>query len=157
MGIKKFEEIDWTHKITDKARNTELQIKSGVKLEDKLIFKEESYTILGCCFEVFNKIGPGHREKTYQSALRQIFIDRGIKFQEQFHIPIIINDKKIGHNYFDFLINDKIILEIKQGDAFFRRDIEQIYAYLSLSGLKLGFLINFTSKGVKHRRIINSY
>ena len=124
---------------------------------DKIIYKEESYIILGCCFDIFNEIGPGHRENTYQSALKEKFTSKNINFKEQVYMPVQIDGKTIAKNYFDFLVYDKIVIEIKKGDGFFRRDIEQLYSYLSVSKLKLGILVNFTSTGVKHKRVLNAY
>jgi len=112
---------------------------------------------MGCCFNVFNKLGPGHREKVYQNALREEFESKKLNFKEQVYAPVQINGKTIGKNYFDFLILEKIVLELKKGDGFFRRDIEQLYSYLSASGLRLGIIINFTSNGVKHKRVLNAF
>ena len=64
-------------------------------------------------------------------------------------------DEKIGNYFFDFLIEDKIILEIKKGDRISRRDIEQLYAYLKNANYKLGLIIRFTSKGILIKRIVN--
>jgi len=122
---------------------------------DKVVYKKESYEIVGCCFEVFNQIGPGHKEKTYQRALEVLFKDKNIKYQSQFSVPIKIKDNQIGRYYFDFLINRKIILELKVGDHFHRRDIEQLHSYLKSENLQLGILVNFTSTGAYFRRVLN--
>ena len=61
------------------------------------------------------------------------------------------------NNYFDFLIDDKIIVEIKQGNHFSKGHFEQITRYLKVSDLKLGLLINFSSTGVQVKRILNLY
>jgi len=55
----------------------------------------------------------------------------------------------------DFLVEDKILVEIKKGNYFSKKNIEQVYAYLKATGLKLAILANFTSTGVKFRRILN--
>lgn len=60
-------------------------------------------------------------------------------------------------NYLDFLIENKIILEIKQGNLFNKHDIEQLYNYLKATRLKLGILARFTRSGVKFKRIINLF
>ena len=52
-------------------------------------------------------------------------------------------------------MEDKIVLELKTGDRFSRQDIEQIYSYLKINNLKLGLLVNFTSRGIKFKRILN--
>ena len=55
----------------------------------------------------------------------------------------------------DFIIDDKIALEIKSGNNFFKRDIDQLFSYIKSANLKLGILVNFTSDGVKSKRILN--
>lgn len=122
---------------------------------DKIIYKDESYDLVGCCFEVFNKIGPGLREKNYQKAIEELFKEKNVDFKSQLYVPIKINDKIIGKYFLDFIIDDKIALEIKCGNNFFRRDIDQLHSYLKSAKLKLGILINFTSSGVKSKRILN--
>lgn len=62
---------------------------------------------------------------------------------------------KLGKYFIDFLVENKIVLEIKKGNRFSRRDIEQVYAYLKLTNLKLGIIANFTNNGIKFKRIIN--
>lgn len=58
-------------------------------------------------------------------------------------------------SYIDFIINNKIILEIKKGDRFIKSNIDQIYSYLKVTGLKLGILANFTRKGIQFKRMVN--
>jgi len=68
---------------------------------------------------------------------------------------IKFKNDNIGKYFLDFLVDDKIVLEIKKGDRFSRRDIEQIYGYLKATNLKLGIIANFTNNGIKFKRIIN--
>lgn len=122
---------------------------------DDLIYKQESYEIIGCCYYVYNQLGSGLLEKIYQKALEEVFKEKGIPFQSQFYVPIKINDKVIGKFYLDFMVGNKIVIEIKDGDRFYQREIDQIYSYLRSKELKLGLLVNFTSYGVKFKRILN--
>jgi GxxExxY protein len=124
---------------------------------DKVIYKKLSYEIVGVSFEVFNKIGPGHREKTYCKAIEEILISKKIVFKTQYHIVIKINDVVIVRRYFDFLIDDKIIVEVKVTDHLHKRDIDQLYSYLKAGKYKLGILINFTSRGVVFKRVLSKY
>jgi len=80
-----------------------------------------------------------------------------LALREQIYSPIIFKANNIGHCYFDFLIGDKIILEIKSGDKFLKQNMNQIYSYLKLKKLKLGILANFTKEGLKFKRILNLY
>jgi len=71
------------------------------------------------------------------------------------YYPLIFQEEVIGKYYFDFLIEDKIVLELKRGDYFSKQDIEQIYRYLKINNLKLGILARFSSKGLLFKRIVN--
>ena len=125
-------------------------------MEDKIIYKGESCQIVGLCFDIFNQIGPGHREKTYQKALAELLNENNIKHCEQFYVSIKINGKLIDKHFIDFLIMDKIAIELKVRDHFYKRDIDQLYSYLKSFKLKLGLLVNFSSNGVKIRRVLNN-
>ena len=120
-----------------------------------IIYKEESYKIVGCLFEVYKILGSNHRESVYQKALREEFLKNNIKFIEQYRIPVKYKDKIISQNYFDFLIEDKIILEIKSGPYFKKDYLNQLVAYLKSADLKLGIIANFTRNGVKFHRVLN--
>ncbi|MBU1131107.1 GxxExxY protein [Patescibacteria group bacterium] len=124
-------------------------------MKSDLIYPDLSYKIVGVLFDVYNEVGYGYQEKYYQKAIAKAFIDSGIKYQEQVYQPLKFRDSKIGSYFLDFLIEGKIVLEIKKGNYFSRKNIEQLYAYLKATDLKLGILANFTSDGVKIKRIVN--
>jgi len=121
----------------------------------ELVYPELSYKIIGVSYDVFNELGPGHKEAYYQNAIASELRKLNISFKEQVYSAITFKDEMVGKYFFDFLIEDKIILEIKAGDRFSRKNIEQIYSYLKASNLKLGILINFTGDEVKFKRILN--
>jgi len=125
-----------------------------IKRKD-LLHPELSYKIIGNAFDVSNKLGGGHHEKYYQRALAEAFFKNNLKFSQQTYFPLKYNDKIIGKNFVDFIVEDKIVVEIKKGNQFSKRHIDQVLEYLKLSGLKLAILINFGSSGVNFRRIIN--
>lgn len=132
---------------------------NGKKIELKrkdLFYPELSYKIVGVLFSVFNELGYQYQEKYYQRAVARCFADLGISFKEQLSAPIEFRGKQIGRYIFDFLVDDKIILEIKRGDGFSIVDIRQVLGYLKKSDLKLGILARFSSHGLKFKRIINS-
>jgi N utilization substance protein A len=79
----------------------------------------------GVLFDVFNTLGYGYREKYYQRAIAESFITSGVTFKQEFTLPIRFKDKDIGFGRADFLVEDKIILEIKRGDRISRSDIDQ--------------------------------
>lgn len=124
-------------------------------LRDDLLYPELSYKIIGILFEVSNSIGAGCLEKYYQRATAVALKEAGLKFKEQVYTPVFFKDIQVGKSFLDFLVEDKIILELKTGDRFARQDIEQIYSYLKINNLQLGLLVNFTRHGIKSKRILN--
>ena len=126
-----------------------------MKKEVEIIYKDLSYIIVGAMFEVFNELGYGYQEKHYEKAVEKIFIDKKINYKRQLPYSIIFRGEKIGVYYLDFLVENKIIVELKKGDYFSRKNINQVKEYLKATGLKLALIINFTSYGVKTLRILN--
>ena len=120
-----------------------------------LIYPELCYQIIGILFEVWTRLGFGHKENIYQKAIAQEFKDINLNFTEQLPTKIFYKGKFVGIYYLDFLIQDKIILEIKVRNYFSRKDIEQLYSYLKSENLKLGIIAHFTRTGVKFKRIVN--
>lgn len=126
-----------------------------IQMISKVVYPELSYKIVGCLFEVFNELGPDQREKYYQKALEKEFTEQKIPFRSQYPVDVKYKNERLGYNFFDFLIDGKIILEIKSGSYFHRGNLGQILSYLKLSKLKLGIIANFTRNGVKFERILN--
>jgi GxxExxY protein len=120
-----------------------------------LVYPELSYKIIGALYDVFNNLGYGHKENYYQKAVAVALRELNIGFKEQVYFPLKFKDLIVGKYFFDFLIDNKIVLEIKANDRFSRKNIEQTYSYLKVSGLKLGILANFTNDKVKFKRIVN--
>ena len=120
-----------------------------------LIYPDLCYYLVGILFEVYNEIGSGYHEKYYQRAIGEVFKKCRIPFREQVLVPLKFRGSKIGKYFLDFVVDDKIVLEVKRGEGFARANINQIYCYLKAVNLKLGILINFTNKGLKFKRIVN--
>jgi GxxExxY protein len=127
---------------------------STLKRKD-LVYPELSYQITGILFEIFKQLGSGYQEKYYQRAIALELKKHSLRYQEQVSVPLQYKGDKIGNYFLDFLIGGKIILEIKKSKHFSKKNIEQIYAYLKATGLRLGILANFTKDGVTFKRIVN--
>jgi GxxExxY protein len=123
--------------------------------EDKVIYKELSYQIVGLLFEVHNELGYGYKEKYYEEAIARLFIKNKVKFKRQIPFDIKFKDEIIGRNYLDFLVENKIVLEIKKGNNFSKKYMEQVNQYLKITKMKLAILASFTSKGIKFFRLLN--
>lgn len=122
---------------------------------DKVIYKELSYAVVGAIFEVFKELGCGFKERYYEDAIAKEFEIRGIKFKRQVPYKLKYKEEIIGNYRFDFLVEDKIVIELKRGDFFSKNNITQALQYLKSSDLKLAILVNMTSDGVKFKRILN--
>ena len=122
---------------------------------EDLIYPDLSYKIIGVLFNVFNHVGYGHSEKIYQRAVAKGLQEINLEFKEQLPVKVIYQNKTIGQYYFDFLIDDKVVLELKVRNYFSKKDIEQTYSYLKAQKIKLGILAHFTRTGVKHKSIVN--
>ncbi|MDP3697182.1 MAG: GxxExxY protein [Candidatus Taylorbacteria bacterium] len=128
--------------------------KPELKRKD-LIYPELSYQIVGILFEIYKQLGSGYQEKYYQKAIAIELKRCGLKYKEQVSTPFSYKGEKIGNYFLDFLIEDKIILEIKKDKSFSQKNIEQTLGYLKASNLQLGILSNFTKEGLKFKRILN--
>ncbi|MCW3084056.1 MAG: 3 family protein [Bacteroidetes bacterium] len=124
-----------------------------VKRND-LLYPELSFQIVGCAFEVHNKMGFGFKEAIYQKALSLAFKEKGLSYKEQVLFEIKFKEHVLGKRFFDFIVDDKIVVEIKRDDKFSKANIDQTIEYLRISGLKLALLINFGREGVLSKRLI---
>lgn len=128
------------------------------KKENKeVVYPELSYKIVGCAFEVYNELGSGFPEKYYQKALAIELKSKQIVFSEQIYFPLEFKNELVGKNYFDFLVEDNIVVELKRGNHFSKSHFDQLLRYLKVSNKKLGLLINIASEGVQEKRILNLY
>lgn len=120
-----------------------------------LVHEELSYEILGALFDVYNEIGPGHREHVYQKAVAVMFKKRKVVFEEQVKVDLWIADEIIGTYYLDFLVAGEVIVELKSRKNFRASDFRQTNAYLKTLGKKLAILATFAPEGVRFRRVLN--
>lgn len=114
--------------------------------------------IIGAAIEVHRNLGPGLLESAYQAALAYELNLRGYKVEQQKPLPMQYKEIKLDAGYrLDFLINDKVVLEIKSSDKIVPIHDAQILSYLRLSGCKVGLLINFNVTLLKNgiKRFIN--
>lgn len=123
--------------------------------ENKLVHSDISYQVIGSAFTVYNELGFGHLEKIYQRAIAEEFRLRKLKFREQVPYKVMYKGKNIGNSYLDFLVEDKVIVELKKSDYFSKKNIDQVINYLKISDVQLALLINFSKNGVLHKRLVN--
>ncbi len=106
---------------------------------------EIGYKIRGACFSVYNTLGPGLLESTYEKALFLELIS-GCNAKTQVALNLTYKEKQIDSAYrIDLLVEDKVIVEIKSIESLMPIHHKQLITYLRLSGLKLGYLVNFNT------------
>lgn len=120
-----------------------------------IIEKELSYKIMGILFEVHNKLGGEYQEKYYQRAIAKAFKENKISFKEQIPVDLNFNGEKIGKYILDFLVERKIILEIKAAPRLKPIYFRQVRAYLKAHHLELGILANFKGDLLTYKRILH--
>jgi len=124
--------------------------------DNKLIYPKVSYAITGILFNVQNNLGRFCNEKQYGDAIEELLKANKIEYEREKELPKFFDGEKRGRNIVDFLIEDKIVLELKVKRIIGREDYYQVRRYLESLNLKLGILANFRDEYLKPRRILNS-
>lgn len=121
----------------------------------ELLYKDESYTIVGKCMEIHRLLGFGFKEAVYKDALELEFQAAGIDYQREKRFEVLYKGVVLRHHYIaDFVVFDSIILEIKATAAIHDVFTFQTVNYLKASGLRLGIIINFGEKSLRSQRVI---
>lgn len=122
----------------------------------EIVYKEESYRIVGACFEVYKEMGCGFLEAVYQECLEMEFLAQEILFKPQAELFLSYKGRPLRQKYVpDFICFDKIILEIKAVSELSDLHRAQIQNYLKSTGYKLGLLVNFGHyPKLEHERIV---
>ena len=122
----------------------------------ELVYPDESYAIMGACFEVYKRKGCGFVEPVYQECLELELGLQGILFRPQVGLALAYKVRPLKQKYVpDFICFEKIILEIKAVSQLNDEHRAQVHNYLRATGYKLGLLVNFGHyPGVEHERIV---
>jgi GxxExxY protein len=109
-----------------------------------LIYKDETYAIIGAAMEVYNELGPGFLEAIYQEAFELELTGRRIPFIHQSTLTVIYKGKLLAKSYSpDLVAYDKIVIELKATNQLSSIEQAQLLNYLKATNYKLGLLINF--------------
>ncbi len=127
--------------------NTNLLIPANKKRETELLYPELSFDVVGLCYNVHNELGRFAKEKQYGDCLEEKLKTKSVAYMRELRIG---NTNNIA----DFLIDNKIILELKSKRFLLREDYLQTQRYLQATGVNLGILVNFSGKYVRTHRVI---
>lgn len=120
-----------------------------------LLYPELSYIIVGCAFDVFNELGSGLREQDYQKAMAVAMKKAGLAFREQVYLPLKYQNELLVKAFADFVVEEKVVVELKKANYFGRTQIQKLMNYLKAGKHPLGIILNFGTEGVRHKRIVN--
>jgi len=121
-----------------------------------LIYKEEAYETVGICMEVHNELGPDLLEIVYKEAIEWELDNRFIHYEREKEFHVYYKKHLLRKKFnADFIVYDKIILEIKAQESISNEDIAQTINYLKLSGCQLGLIVNFGRSKLEIKRLLN--
>ncbi len=120
----------------------------------ELLYKELTFAIIGAAMEVHRVLGHGFLEAVYQRALAHEFRLHKIPFEEQVRLSVIYKEVIMGEYIADFIVEDKIIIEIKSVSRLNASHQAQAITYLAATGHKLTLLLNFGAGSLEQRRVI---
>jgi len=118
------------------------------------LYKDLTYEVIGALFEVHKELGSVHKEVIYHKALAIELGNKNIPFSEEQSIEIRYKSKKVGIYKPDFIIDDKVILEIKVVPVVTKAMRDQVYYYIKGTKYKLVLLVNFGTSKVGIKRLI---
>jgi len=121
----------------------------------EIIHKEESFKIIGICMEVHNNLGKGFLEIVYKDALEYELRKNKIPFEREKEYPVKYKDVILPHKFYaDFVVFNKIILEVKGMTGIADEHVAQTLNYLKVSGCKLGLIVNFGELSLQYKRVV---
>lgn len=121
-----------------------------------IIYKEESYAIVGAAMQVHTVLGCGFVEKVYQEALEIEFTKRGIPFEREKCLTINYKGETLKSNFYvDFLCYDTIVVELKAVNEVVNEHKAQVINYLKAGNYRLGYLMNFGQEHLYYERLFH--
>lgn len=124
-------------------------------MSEGLYLEEETHEIIGICMEVHRHLGHGFLEIVYKDAIEYEFRQRGIEYEREKEYQVIYKDTVLKHKFFaDFVVFDKVILEVKSTKSIPDEFIAMGLNYLKVSENKVGLIVNFGKQSLEWKRIV---
>jgi len=112
--------------------------------------------IIGCAMKVHSALGNGFQEVIYQRALALEMSDEGVMFSREQEMPVYYKNQQVGTRRVDFLVEDKIAVELKALIKLEDVHLAQAINYLEAYDLEIGLLVNFGARSLEFKRLINN-
>ena len=123
-------------------------------IEEKILYKDLSFKMVGLAMQAHRELGPGFLEKVYENALMILFEENGISAQAQFPIQIQFHGHIVGDYITDIVIEDSIIVELKAQERILQLHKAQTLNYLRATNYRLALLLNFGKTSLEYDRIV---
>ncbi len=124
-------------------------------MEGKLLYADLTYTLRGILYSVHNDLGQYKNEKQYADAVGYLLQQKGINYEREKVLEATFFGEKSRRSQVDFLIESKIILELKTAPRFIRKDYQQCLRYVTSARVDLALLVNFRTDSCTIKRILN--
>lgn len=124
------------------------------QINTDLLYADLTYKVRGCIFNVYNALGHGHKEQVYQKALEKEFKDQKVTAKREVNLKVLYKDEKVGNYRPDFVVDDKLILELKAVEFIPKSYEQQLIHYLKTTDLSLGMLVNFGKPKLEIKRLV---
>jgi GxxExxY protein len=122
--------------------------------EKDLMHSELTRAVIGAAMEVHSNLGPGFLESVYEAALAIELNLRNVPYERQKAIPVIYKGEKAKDFFCDFLVDGKVLVELKAIQIMTEIEEAQVLNYLKVTGLQVGLLVNFGQRSLKYKRLI---
>jgi GxxExxY protein len=123
-------------------------------MSEQIMFKVESYEIVGAAIEVWKKLGYGFLEKVYENAMAIELEKQAIPFEQQKPIKVFYEGQIVGDYIADLIVGGKILLELKSAQAISDAFLAQTLNYLKATGIRLGIILNFGPDKMESKRVV---
>jgi len=125
-----------------------------ISTDSELIFADTTYKVRGAIFAVYNTLGPGHKEIVYQKALEKELEAQKIPFVREQILDVKYRNFKVGKYIPDFIVDNKVIIELKAVEFMPKIYESQLIHYLKTTGFEVGLLVNFGQPKLVIKRLV---
>ncbi len=125
--------------------------------DKRKVLNELTHRIIGIAITIHNKIGPGFVEKIYCDILAYEFKRSKLKFKREAEIKVRYDNLEFGYQRVDFLVKDKIIVEVKSVSEIHEIHQAQLLSYLRTADKRVGLILNFAKNRLEVKRLVNRF
>lgn len=119
-------------------------------------YEQLTSLILGAAIDVHKALGPGYLESVYANALEIGLREREVPYAREFDVPLRFHDHLVGHHRLDWLVDDRVVVELKAVEGLAPVHFAQLRSYLISTGMSVGLLLNFNAPVLEVKRVVQT-